>query len=225
LGRRTRTHPGETRHALTRTLRVLPEAEAELAVAAEWYEAMRPGLGLELLAAVDRALVDMLDSAERRPVWRKGHPYRIDDRDRGVRAREATARLLVTAIGWSKGLMPPARFERTAPGLGILCSIHLSYGGVATRLPSSLLRLARRLRILIARSSPGVRCGARRRAYLEGTLEPDARPLTGGGTELEAATEGERALLHADEAERSAAVSLVGREAAAVVADLAATPP
>lgn len=26
--------------------------------------------------------------------------------------------------------MPPARFERTAPGLGILCSILLSYGGV-----------------------------------------------------------------------------------------------
>ena len=26
--------------------------------------------------------------------------------------------------------MPPARFERTTPGLGILCSIHLSYGGV-----------------------------------------------------------------------------------------------
>jgi hypothetical protein len=25
--------------------------------------------------------------------------------------------------------LPPARFERTAPGLGILCSIHLSYGG------------------------------------------------------------------------------------------------
>ena len=28
-----------------------------------------------------------------------------------------------------EGKMPPARFERTAPGLGILCSIHLSYGG------------------------------------------------------------------------------------------------
>ena len=27
--------------------------------------------------------------------------------------------------------VPPARFERTAPGLGILCSIHLSYGGEA----------------------------------------------------------------------------------------------
>jgi hypothetical protein len=26
--------------------------------------------------------------------------------------------------------MPPARFELTAPGLGILCSILLSYGGI-----------------------------------------------------------------------------------------------
>jgi hypothetical protein len=29
--------------------------------------------------------------------------------------------------------MPPARFERTAPGLGILCSIHLSYGGTSRK--------------------------------------------------------------------------------------------
>src|SRR2546426_301785 len=27
--------------------------------------------------------------------------------------------------------MPPARLERATPGLGILCSIHLSYGGSA----------------------------------------------------------------------------------------------
>jgi hypothetical protein len=39
-------------------------------------------------------------------------------------------------------IMPPARFERTTPGLGILCSIHLSYGGakvfqiVSTPMPS-----------------------------------------------------------------------------------------
>ena len=26
--------------------------------------------------------------------------------------------------------MPPARLERATPGLGILCSIHLSYGGL-----------------------------------------------------------------------------------------------
>jgi hypothetical protein len=29
-----------------------------------------------------------------------------------------------------EGKVPPARFELTAPGLGILCSILLSYGGV-----------------------------------------------------------------------------------------------
>ncbi len=27
--------------------------------------------------------------------------------------------------------IPPTRFERVTPGLGILCSIHLSYGGAA----------------------------------------------------------------------------------------------
>ncbi|CCH48310.1 protein of unknown function [Pseudodesulfovibrio piezophilus C1TLV30] len=31
-----------------------------------------------------------------------------------------------------KKLVPPARFEHAAPGLGILCSIHLSYGGTQT---------------------------------------------------------------------------------------------
>jgi hypothetical protein len=41
--------------------------------------------------------------------------------------------------------MPPARFELTAPGLGILCSILLSYGGIrayvtlSSKLLSSLL--------------------------------------------------------------------------------------
>ncbi len=31
--------------------------------------------------------------------------------------------------GAKKGLVPPVRFERTTPGLGIRCSILLSYGG------------------------------------------------------------------------------------------------
>ena len=33
--------------------------------------------------------------------------------------------------------VPPARFELTAPGLGILCSIHLSYGGASE--PTTIL--------------------------------------------------------------------------------------
>ena len=38
---------------MTRKLVVLPEAAAELNAAADWYEARRPGLGLELVNAVD----------------------------------------------------------------------------------------------------------------------------------------------------------------------------
>lgn len=33
--------------------------------------------------------------------------------------------------------MPPARFERTTPGLGIRCSILLSYGGAAPKMTQS----------------------------------------------------------------------------------------
>lgn len=36
--------------------------------------------------------------------------------------------------------MPPARFERTTPGLGIRCSILLSYGGAAPKMAQSLHR-------------------------------------------------------------------------------------
>jgi plasmid stabilization system protein ParE len=41
---------------MTGTFRPEPEASAELEDAALWYEGQRPGLGLELVQAVDRAL-------------------------------------------------------------------------------------------------------------------------------------------------------------------------
>lgn len=41
---------------MNRAFRPEPEASAELADAALWYENQRPGLGLELLQAVDAAL-------------------------------------------------------------------------------------------------------------------------------------------------------------------------
>jgi len=40
---------------MKRTLRVSPEAEAELQSAATWYERQRRGLGVEFVAVVDRA--------------------------------------------------------------------------------------------------------------------------------------------------------------------------
>jgi toxin ParE1/3/4 len=61
---------------LSRTLILLPEAEAELAAAAEWYESRRAGLGVDLIATVDAALADVQASPERSSLWRKDRPYR-----------------------------------------------------------------------------------------------------------------------------------------------------
>jgi hypothetical protein len=57
-------------------LRVLPEAEEELAHAAEWYESKRGGLGIELVAVVDAALDEIRDAPAACPLWRDGRPYR-----------------------------------------------------------------------------------------------------------------------------------------------------
>lgn len=98
---------------MKRTLRVLPDAEAELQSAASWYEEKRRGLGIELIAVVDRAFQSILENPEAFPAWRPDRPYRtrllkrfpyvvffridaatIENRCR--RAREATSWL----IGW-----------------------------------------------------------------------------------------------------------------------------
>ena len=57
-------------------LRVLPEAEEELAEAATWYEAKRVGLGVELVAAIDRALDEIVDAPLSCALWRSDRPYR-----------------------------------------------------------------------------------------------------------------------------------------------------
>jgi len=61
---------------VTRVLRVRPEAEEELLAAAEWYEARKPGLGAELVAAVDEALERIVDAPLASPTWRPGIPHR-----------------------------------------------------------------------------------------------------------------------------------------------------
>jgi plasmid stabilization system protein ParE len=61
---------------MKRTLRVSPEAEAELQSAAIWYEEKRPGLGIEFVAVVDKAFESILENPEASPVWRADRPYR-----------------------------------------------------------------------------------------------------------------------------------------------------
>lgn len=57
-------------------LRILPEAEAELLAAAEWYESAEPGLGVAFVEAVDRALGGIIEAPQTSPPWRRGYPYR-----------------------------------------------------------------------------------------------------------------------------------------------------
>jgi plasmid stabilization system protein ParE len=59
-----------------RTLRVLPEAEEEIAHTAEWYESKRPGLGVEMVAVIEAAFEQIVDAPLACAVWRRGRPYR-----------------------------------------------------------------------------------------------------------------------------------------------------
>ena len=57
-------------------LRIEPDAEEELAEAAEWYEARRAGLGVELVAVVDGALEAIVVAPLAHPLWMPSRPYR-----------------------------------------------------------------------------------------------------------------------------------------------------
>ncbi|HEY6460223.1 MAG TPA: type II toxin-antitoxin system RelE/ParE family toxin [Polyangiaceae bacterium] len=57
-------------------LRVAPGAEEELAEAAAWYEARRPGLGIELVAVIDRELEEIAAAPSLHALWRTDRPYR-----------------------------------------------------------------------------------------------------------------------------------------------------
>jgi toxin ParE1/3/4 len=76
VGRSARAHPGAPPDIVTRELRILPEAEAELLAAAEWYETRQAGLGVVFVEAIGRALEDIVEAPQTSPLWRRGYPYR-----------------------------------------------------------------------------------------------------------------------------------------------------
>ena len=55
---------------------IAPEAEAELAEAAAWYEERRAGLGVQLVADIDRAFEAILESPLVYPPWNAGPAHR-----------------------------------------------------------------------------------------------------------------------------------------------------
>jgi toxin ParE1/3/4 len=59
-----------------RRLLFRPEAEADLLAAASFYEDKRPGLGAELLTAMERALAAIEDAPGAQPFLQHGRRYR-----------------------------------------------------------------------------------------------------------------------------------------------------
>ncbi len=55
---------------------LLPAAERELWEAMDWYEARRPGLGLEFLATVDAALRSIGEAPEQVAAWSENARFR-----------------------------------------------------------------------------------------------------------------------------------------------------
>jgi toxin ParE1/3/4 len=82
-----------------------PEALAEMEEAAAWYEARRPGLGLEFVAEIERLLARVADNPEAFSVWNASDPSR-----RAVCARFPysvffdleSARILVLAVAHAR---------------------------------------------------------------------------------------------------------------------------
>ena len=62
---------------------------------------------------------------------RRGHPHRTPAADR--RAKDAQLKGVLRRPGQAEKLVPPARFEHAAYGLGNRRSIRLSYGGIGSR--------------------------------------------------------------------------------------------
>jgi plasmid stabilization system protein ParE len=75
MDRSTRPH-FEAPRPHVKGLRLVPEAEEELAEAAAWYETRRPGLGVELVMIVERALEEISDAPLAWALWRDDRPYR-----------------------------------------------------------------------------------------------------------------------------------------------------
>ncbi len=61
---------------MTRLIRLLPEADAEFAEAAAYYEARREGLGAAFVEAVDRTITEILDAPSAGFLCHPGRSFR-----------------------------------------------------------------------------------------------------------------------------------------------------
>ena len=60
---------------MSRTVRVVADAEAEFEAAARWYDE-HAGLRTEFVEAIDEAIFAIAERPQRFPLWRPDSPYR-----------------------------------------------------------------------------------------------------------------------------------------------------
>ncbi len=61
---------------MTRSIRLLPEADAEFAEAAAYYEARREGLGAAFVHSVDRTITEIIDAPGAGSLCQPGRSFR-----------------------------------------------------------------------------------------------------------------------------------------------------
>lgn len=94
-------------------LRVARDAEEELAEAAEWAEAKRNGLGVELVAVVDGALDAIVTAPLAHPLWGPDRPCRMKVLLQFPYVRNAERiGVLGPARTWGRTSSPGARHRR-----------------------------------------------------------------------------------------------------------------
>jgi hypothetical protein len=71
---------------MTKPIRLDSEAEEEIDAAVAWYEAQRPGLGLELLEALDEAKARLVDDSGLLAIRYRAQPGGLDRKSADMKA-------------------------------------------------------------------------------------------------------------------------------------------
>lgn len=139
-------------------LRIAPEAEQELAEAVAWYEERRGGLGVELIAVIDRELEAIREKPLANPLWRHDRPYRKRAAKRFpyvIFFRVETDEIVISAIAHTR--RAPGYWLQRPPGTDTLVharSIRVLYTGPGLAgVRTSMLYLARTNGIALGRYS------------------------------------------------------------------------
>ncbi len=127
MDRGPQPHPRAPEEVVTSPPVVHPEAISEIEETAVWYEARRPGLGLEFVGAVDHAFGALTERPEQAPVWKGGRPWRRHRLSRfpdSMGIGFSSSLWLIPSVGLATGL-PASCPKRDGTSLQTQCTLAL----------------------------------------------------------------------------------------------------